>query len=59
MAGQKPKYRYHIADVPLVPPADRVGTRFIAGQNILCSFIEQPPGATFALHSHPAETRRR
>ena len=55
MAKQKPKYYYRIADVPLVPLTDKVGTRFIAGQNILCSFIEQPPGATFAIHSHPAE----
>jgi len=55
MPEQKPKYYYHIADIPLVPLTDKVGTRFIAGQNMLCSFIEQPPGATFPLHSHPAE----
>jgi quercetin dioxygenase-like cupin family protein len=55
MPEPKTKYYYHIADVPLVPLTDKVGTRFIAGQNILCSFIEQPPGATFAIHSHPAE----
>lgn len=55
MSEQKPKYYYHIADVPLVPLTDKVGTRFIAGQKILCSFIEQPPGATFPIHSHPAE----
>mgnify|MGYP001174056101 FL=1 len=55
MAEKKPKYYYRIADVPLVPLTDKVGTRFIAGQNILCSFIEQPPGATFPIHSHPAE----
>jgi unsaturated pyranuronate lyase len=55
MPEQKPKYYYHIADIPLVPLTDKVGTRFIAGQNMMCSFIEQPPGATFPLHSHPAE----
>ncbi len=55
MAKQKPKYYYRITDVPLVPLTDKVGTRFIAGQIILCSFIEQPPGATFPIHSHPAE----
>jgi quercetin dioxygenase-like cupin family protein len=55
MAEQKPKYYYHIQDIPLVPLTDKVGTRFIAGQNMMCSFIEQPPGATFPLHSHPAE----
>lgn len=55
MSEQKSRYYYRIEDVPLVPLTDKVGTRFIAGQNILCSFIEQPPGATFPLHSHPAE----
>ena len=55
MPEKKPKYYYRIADVPLVPLTDKVGTHFIAGQNILCSFIEQPPGATFPIHSHPAE----
>ena len=55
MSEDKPKYFYHIADIPLVPLTDKVGTRFIAGQNMMCSFIEQPAGATFPLHSHPAE----
>lgn len=55
MPAEKPKYYYHVADIPLVPLTDKVGTRFIAGQHMLCSFIEQPPGATFPLHSHPAE----
>ena len=55
MPDPKPKYYYRIADIPLVPLTDKVGTRFIAGTNILCSFIEQPPGATFPIHSHPAE----
>ncbi len=45
MPEPKAKYYCRIADIPLVPLTDKVGTRFIAGQNILCSFIEQPPGA--------------
>jgi quercetin dioxygenase-like cupin family protein len=55
MAAQKSKYFHHVQDIPLVPLTEKVGTRFIAGQNMLCSFIEQPAGATFPLHSHPAE----
>ncbi len=55
MPEQKPKYFYHVPDIPLVPLTDKVGTRFLAGQNLMCSFIEQPAGATFPLHSHPAE----
>src|SRR4030042_2664508 len=55
MAKKTPKYYYRIADIPLVPLTDTAETRFIAGTNVLCSFIEQPPGATFPLHSHPAE----
>jgi quercetin dioxygenase-like cupin family protein len=55
MSGEKSKYLYHIKDIPLVPLTDKVGTRFIAGQNVLLSLIEQPPGASFPLHRHPAE----
>ena len=55
MAEDKPKYFYRIEDVPLVPITDTASTRFIAGTNALCSFITNPPGATFPIHSHPAE----
>jgi quercetin dioxygenase-like cupin family protein len=55
MPEQTRKYYYRIKDVPLVPLTDKVGTRFIKGDNVLLSFIEQPPGATFPIHSHPAE----
>ena len=55
MAEQAAKYFYRLADIPPVPLTDKVGTRFIAGQNLMGSFIEQPAGATFPLHSHAAE----
>lgn len=55
MSEKKSKYLYHLEEVPLIPLTDKVGTRFIAGENILLSFIEQPPGATFPLHRHPSE----
>ena len=41
MAEDKPKYYYRIKDVPLVPLTDKVGTRFIKGDNVLLSFIER------------------
>ena len=55
MSAKKPKYVYSIKDIPLVPLTEKVGTRFLAGTNVLLSFIEQPPGATFPLHRHPSE----
>jgi quercetin dioxygenase-like cupin family protein len=55
MAEQKQKYYYRLADVPAVPMTGMVSARFIAGQNILCSFIEQPPGVDCPIHSHPQE----
>lgn len=55
MPEKKSKYLYHIEDIPLVPLTEKVGTRFIAAQNVLLSFIEQPPGASFPLHRHPSE----
>ena len=47
MSEKKPRYVYTIKDIPLVPLTEKVGTRFLAGRNVLLSFIEQPPGATF------------
>lgn len=49
------KYVHTIKDIPLVPLTDKVGTRFLLGDNVLLSFIEQPPGATFPIHSHDCE----
>jgi quercetin dioxygenase-like cupin family protein len=55
MSEKKPKYIFTVKDIPLTPLTEKVGTRFLAGTNVLLSFIEQPPGATFPLHRHPAE----
>lgn len=55
MPEQTRRYLYHIKDIPLTPLTEKVGTRFIAGTNVLLSFIEQPPGASFPLHRHPSE----
>ncbi len=55
MVHKRKKYVYRIKDIPLTPLTDRVGTRFLLGERLLLSFIEQPPGAKFPLHSHEAE----
>ena len=52
---EKSKYYHTIKDIPLVPLTDKVGTRFLASERALFSFIEQPPGSKFAIHSHEAE----
>lgn len=49
------KYFYRIKDIPLIPLTDKVGTRFVLGDRVLLSFIEQPPGAVFPLHRHESE----
>lgn len=54
MADEK-KYVFTIKDIPPVPLTDKVNTRFLLGDNVLLSFIEQPPGATFPIHSHDCE----
>jgi len=52
---EKRKYVYRIKDIPLIPLTDKVSTRFLVGERIMLSFIEQPPGARFPIHSHEAE----
>jgi len=42
-------------DLPLVPLTEKSKSRLLAGKNILVSFIENPPGCVFPLHSHPSE----
>ena len=51
----KSRYCKTIKEIPLVPLTDVVGTRFFAGKNVLLSFIEQPPGARFPVHSPDCE----
>lgn len=55
MFKKKKKYVYRIEDIPLIPLTDKVSTRFLLGERIMLSFIEQPPGAEFPLHKHDAE----
>jgi len=55
MSEKKSKCLYHMEDLPLVPLTEKSKSRLLAGKNILVSFIENPPGCVFPLHSHPSE----
>jgi len=53
-ANKKSKYVYTIKDIPLVPLTAESSTRFVSAGDALLSFIENPPGTVFPLHSHEA-----
>ncbi len=53
-ANKKSKYCHTIKDIPLVPLTAESSTRFLAAGGALLSFIENPPGTEFPLHSHEA-----
>ncbi|MBL6945376.1 MAG: AraC family ligand binding domain-containing protein [Rhodospirillales bacterium] len=53
-ANKKSKYVYTIEDIPLVPLTETSSTRFVAADGALLSFIQNPPGAVFPMHSHDA-----
>lgn len=55
MPEKKPKYFYHIKDLPVVMLTEQSKSHMVAGQNALISFIENPPGCVFPQHSHPSE----
>lgn len=55
MSEKKSKYNHRIEDLPLVPLTEESRARLILGENTLVSFIENPPGCVFPLHSHPSE----
>lgn len=53
-AKTKSKYCYTIKDIPQLPIGASSLTRFVATDEVLLSFIENPPGSVFPMHSHPA-----
>jgi len=55
MAEKKSNYLHRIEDLPLVPLTAESKSRLLLGTNALISFIENPPGCVFPLHSHPSE----
>lgn len=55
MTEKKFKYLHRIEKLPLVPLTEESKSRLLLGTNILLSFIQNPPGCVFPVHSHPSE----
>jgi quercetin dioxygenase-like cupin family protein len=55
MPEKKSKYLHRIDNLPLVPLTEQSKSRLLLGTHILMSFIENPPGCVFPMHSHPSE----
>lgn len=55
MSEEKSKYLHRIEGLPLVPLTEQSKSRLIATDKVLISFIENPPGCVFPVHSHPSE----
>jgi len=53
--AERSRFVYTVEEIPLVPLTEVSSTRFVASDRGLFSFITNPPGATFPLHSHEAE----
>jgi quercetin dioxygenase-like cupin family protein len=53
----KKQYVYKIDELPFTPlvEEENIVTQFLLGDKVQISFIQNPPGATFPLHSHDAE----
>jgi len=54
MSNEK-KFVYSLKDIPYIELTDKAKTRFVLGDKILISFIEQEAGAEFPIHSHDCE----
>ncbi|MDR3412711.1 MAG: cupin domain-containing protein [Formivibrio sp.] len=52
---EEKKYVHSIGDVTYIPFNDKAKTRFLLGDSILVSFIEQEAGAEFPIHTHDCE----
>lgn len=55
MPEQKSKYVHRIEDLPLVALTEQSKSRLVATEKVLISFIENPPGCVFPVHSHSSE----
>jgi quercetin dioxygenase-like cupin family protein len=55
MAGKKQKYFYRIQNLPLIWLTEKSKSHMVSTDRALLSFIENPPGCVFPLHSHPSE----
>jgi len=55
MTVKKSKYLHHMEDLPVIMLTEVSKSRMIAGQNVLISIVDSPPGCVFPMHSHPVE----
>jgi quercetin dioxygenase-like cupin family protein len=55
MSKDTSKFFHRIEDLPLVPLTEESKSRLVATDRLLISFIENPPGCVFPIHSHPSE----
>jgi quercetin dioxygenase-like cupin family protein len=53
--SEEKKYVYSLKDIPYIALTDKAKTKFVLGEDILVSFIEQEAGAEFPIHSHDCE----
>ena len=53
--SEEKKFIQSIADIPYIILNDKAKTKFVLGDDILVSFIEQEAGAEFPVHSHDCE----
>jgi len=55
MSGKKSKYLFSVKDLPRVNLTEESEANLLLGSNMLVSFIENPPGCVFPVHSHESE----
>lgn len=57
MDKKRKKYIYSIDELPFTPlvESENINTQFILSDKVQISFIQNPPGATFPVHSHDCE----
>ncbi len=55
MTEKKSKYLRRIEDLPLVPLTEESKSRLLLTERVLVSFIQNPPGCVFPVHTHPSE----
>ncbi|NWF55737.1 MAG: cupin domain-containing protein [Syntrophaceae bacterium] len=55
MMEKKSKYLRRIEDLPLVPLTEESKSRLLLTERVLVSFIQNPPGCVFPVHTHPSE----
>lgn len=55
MPEKKTKYYHRIEKLPLIWLTEKSKSHMVSTDRVLISFIENPAGCVFPLHSHPSE----